>query len=180
MTDGAVFGLLGVLAAVAAALAMRRTVWVTRVASWSMAPTLRPADLLLTRRLRRSEPIERGAIVVLRSAELRRRVVKRVVGLPGESVVVDGWGVRVNGLRLAEPYVLGNGGPGGSFSVPGGAYLMLGDNRTRSNDSRSWRQPFVPRAAIEGRLIARRHHESGAEAPLSSRSRWWAILGSNQ
>lgn len=149
MPELAVLGLL----VVAVALAVRRFVWVTRVASWSMTPTLQPADLLLTRRLRRSEHLDRGDIVVLRSAELGRRVVKRVAGLPGESVVVDSRGVSVDGVRLAEPYVLVNGGPGGSFSVPDGAYLVLGDNRARSSDSRSWRQPFVARSAIEGRLI---------------------------
>jgi signal peptidase I len=97
----------------------------------------------------------RGDVVVLRSGELGRRVVKRVVGLPGESVVVDHRGVRVDGVRLAEPYVLVHGGAGGSFSVPDGAYVVLGDNRARSSDSRSWRQPFVVRSAIEGRWVGR-------------------------
>ena len=79
--------------------------------------------------------------------------MKRVVGLPGETVVVDSRGVTVDGVRLAEPYVLVNGGAGGTFSVPEGVYLVLGDNRTRSSDSRYWRQPFVARATIEGRVI---------------------------
>ena len=134
-------------------MAIRHLVWLTRVESWSMTPALRPGSLLLTRRLRRSDGVRRGDVVVLRSVELGRRIVKRVVGLPGETVVVDGRGVSVDGVRLTEPYVLANGGAGGSFSVPRGAYLVLGDNRARSSDSRSWRQPFVVRAAIEGRLI---------------------------
>jgi signal peptidase I len=154
MSDVAGPGLFAALAAgVAAAVAIRHLVWLTRVESWSMTPTLRPGSLLLTRRLRRSDGVRRGDVVVLRSVELGRRIVKRVVGLPGETVVVDSRGVSVDGVRLAEPYVLGHGGAGGSFSVPDGAYLVLGDNRARSSDSRSWRQPFVARAAIEGRLI---------------------------
>ena len=140
-------------AGLAAAVAIRHVVWLTRVESWSMTPTLRPGSLLLTRRPRRSGDVRRGDVVVVRSVELGRRIVKRVVGLPGETVVVDGRGVSVDGVRLAEPYVLGHGGAGGSFSVPDGAYLVLGDNRARSSDSRSWRQPFVARAAIEGRRI---------------------------
>lgn len=154
MFDLAAPGLLAAIAAgVAAAVAVRHVVWLTRVESWSMAPTLRPGSLLLTRRLRRSDDIRRGDVVVLRSAELGRHVVKRVVGLPGETVVVDSRGVFVDGLRLAEPQVLVHGGAVGSFSVPDAAYLVLGDNRARSSDSRSWRQPFVARSAIEGRWI---------------------------
>ncbi len=142
-----------ILAGMTAAVAMRRVAWLTRVESWSMAPALRPGSLLLTRRLRQSDVVRRGDVVVLRSAELGRRVVKRVVGLPGETVVVDDRGVSVDGVRLAEPYVLTHGGPGGSFSVPDGAYLVLGDNRARSSDSRSWRQPFVARSTIDGRRV---------------------------
>lgn len=156
MVDLAAPGLYAAIAAgAAAAVAIRRLVWLTRVESWSMAPTLRPGSLLLTRRLRRSDGVRRGDVVVLRSAELGRRVVKRVVGLPGESVAVDHRGVSVDGIPLVEPYVLVNGGAGGSFEVPDGAYLLLGDNRAGSSDSRSWRQPFVARSAIEGRWIRR-------------------------
>ena len=154
MLDLAAPGLLAAIAAgMAAALAIRHVVWLTRVESWSMAPTLRPGSFLLTRRLRRSDGVRRGDVVVLRSVELGRRVVKRVVGLPGETVVVDSMGVSVDGVPLAEPYVLVHGGAGCSFSVPDGAYLVLGDNRARSSDSRSWRQPFVARSAIDGRWI---------------------------
>lgn len=154
MIDLAAPGLFAAVAAgMAAAVAIRHVVWLTRVESWSMAPTLRPRSLLLTRRLRRSDGVRRGDVVVLRSAELGRRVVKRVVGLPGETVVVDSRGVSVDGVPLAEPYVLVHGGAGGSFPVPDGAYLVLGDNRARSSDSRSWRQPFVARSAIEGLWI---------------------------
>lgn len=158
-------GLIAALAlGVAVAVPIRRLVWLTRVESWSMTPALRPGSLLLTRRLRRSEGVRRGDVVVLRSAELGRRVVKRVIGLPGETIIVDGRGVRVDGVPLAEPYVLGNGGAAGSFPVPDGAYLVLGDNRARSRDSRSWRQPFVARTAIEGRVIPARAKPLAARA----------------
>lgn len=154
MSDPGVGGLFaGIIVGVAAAIALRQVVWLTRVESWSMAPSLRPGSLLLTRRLPGSDGIHRGDVVVLRSAELGRRVVKRVVGLPGESVVVDAHGVSVDGVPLVEPYVLVSGGRRGSFEVPAGAYLVLGDDRMRSSDSRSWRQPFVDRSAIEGRCL---------------------------
>lgn len=61
---------------------------------------------------------------MLRSAALGRRVVKRAVGLPGETVVVDERGFSVDGVRLAEPYVLDHGGVGGSFPVPDATVLV--------------------------------------------------------
>jgi signal peptidase I len=158
-----------IAAGMATAVAIRHVVWLTRVESWSMAPTLRPGSLLLTRRLRRSDGVRRGDVVVLRSAELGRRVVKRVIGLPGETVVVDSPGVTIDGVPLTESYVLVNGGSGGSFSVPGGAYLVLGDNRTRSSDSRSWHEPFVARSAIEGRWIRLSRDHRAPKPPASRR-----------
>ncbi|HEX7950220.1 MAG TPA: signal peptidase I [Candidatus Limnocylindrales bacterium] len=180
MADLAAPGLFAAIAAgIAIAVAVRHVVWLTRVESWSMAPILRPGSLLLTRRLRGSDDVRRGDVVVLRSSELDRRVVKRVVGLPGETVVVDGRGVSVDGARLAEPYVLVNGGAEGSFSVPDGAYLLLGDNRARSNDSRSWRQPFAARSAIEGRWIRLGRGAANEWATPSRRDRsvWARSIG---
>lgn len=136
--------------AVAAALAARRAVWVTRVESRSMAPTLHPGDRLVTVATTR---LRRGDVVVFHSPDAGRRVVKRVVGLPGEAVTVGPGGVVVDGVPLDEPYVARHGGRTGVFAVPDGAVLVLGDNRPWSSDSRSWRQPFVPVATIEGRVL---------------------------
>lgn len=143
---------LAALVAAAAAMTVRRFCWLTRVRSWSMYPTLHPADWVPARRLRVVDPIRRGDIVVIASAELGRRVVKRVIGLPGETVDVGPQGVTIGGLPLLEPYVAVHGGPAGRYCVPRHAYLVLGDNRARSSDSRSWMTPFVPAAAILGRL----------------------------
>jgi signal peptidase I len=84
--------------------------------------------------------------------------------------VVDSQGVSVDGVRLAEPYVLVHGGARGSFLVPDDAYLVLGDHRARSSDSRSWRQPFAARAAIEGRGIRQHCPRQGAGSSASPRS----------
>lgn len=130
--------------------------WLTRVRSRSMEPTLRDGRLVLTRSLRsRRRPVHRGDLVVARSPELGLHIVKRVIGLPGEQVVIDGGAVTVDGVRLDEPYAT----PSvyrGRFAVPAGHYLLLGDNRDASDDARSWTRPYLPRDALLGRLVGRR------------------------
>lgn len=64
--------------------------------------------------------------------------IKRVIGLPGDTVTVKQDGVWVNGTKLVEPYVDLESGPGplGTWKVPAGQYFVMGDNRGNSNDSR--------------------------------------------
>jgi signal peptidase I len=144
------------IAVAAGLLARRRLGFVTMVESESMLPTLAPGQRLLTRRPGLSRRVRRGDIVVIRSAELGRVIVKRVIGLPGEHVDVAAGEVRVDGKPLPEPYVTGRGGRSGSFDVPDGHLLLLGDNRTGSSDSRSWRQPYLPLTALRGTVLPSR------------------------
>jgi len=141
---------------VLAAIAVRRHWWVTTVRSWSMYPTLRPGDLLPTRAVRGTRQVGRGDIVIVDSAELGRRVVKRVIGLPGETVGVGPEGVTIDGAPLPEPYLVAHGGPAARFQVPEGAYVVLGDHRRGSSDSRTWRRPYVAATAIRGRVTGPR------------------------
>lgn len=117
-----------------------------------MYPTFHHGDLVAARRYRRSEPIRRGEIVFIASAELGRPVVKRVIGLPGEIVDVGVDGLMIDGVDFHEPWVAAHGGTTGRFCVPADAYFVLGDNRPWSSDSRSWKMTFVPVSAIRGRL----------------------------
>jgi hypothetical protein len=59
----------------------------------------------------------------------------------------------VNRVPLVEPYVAIPADPAGTFVVPQHHVLLLGDNRNHSSDSRGWEQPFLPTAAIRGRVI---------------------------
>lgn len=79
--------------------------------------------------------------------------VKRIIGLPGETVMIIDGSVYIDGVLLQEDYLkeepYGSFGP---YTVPPGHYFMLGDNRNHSGDSRFWQQPFVEKSAILGRV----------------------------
>jgi signal peptidase I len=145
---------LGMLGAVAlAALLFRRHVgFLTRIHAQSMRPTLRPGQLLFTRAVRHGRAIRHGDIAVVQSAELSQRVVKRVLGLPGDRLVLGPDGLVRNGEPISEPYLVHAGGRSGSWLVPEGHCFLLGDNRAASSDSRTWKQSFAPLETIVGRV----------------------------
>jgi signal peptidase I len=143
-----------------------------RIPTPSMEPTLhcarpvdgcrsRSADRVVANRLvyRFQEP-RRGDIVVFRAPPRVERAcggadgtfVKRIVGLPGETVSMRAGHVLIDGRRLPEPYLRAEyrGTETGSWArSPADGYFVLGDNRGRSCDSRRW--GIVPRANIIGR-----------------------------
>ena len=99
--------------------------------------------------------IQRGDLVVFHyPKDPRESYIKRVVGLPGDSVeIVDG-DVYVNRHKLFEPYVIDayrDHEPMSRRTVPPGEYFVLGDHRNSSSDSRSW--GFVERPLIYGKAV---------------------------
>ena len=112
----------------------------------SMEPTLHDGERLLVDKLTyRWHPPERFDIVVFRyPLDPSRDFVKRVIGLPGETVSIREGRVYVDGRPLEEPYLKE---PGVDFypptTVPPGHVFVLGDNRPHSDDSRSgWTVPL--------------------------------------
>ena len=86
-----------------------------------------------------SEP-ERGDVIVFRAPGTDEDFIKRVIGLPGDTVEIKNGLVYVNGVALDEPYIAE--APDytmPAITIPAGKYFVLGDNRNHSNDShRDW------------------------------------------
>lgn len=122
------------------------------VPSASMYPTIKIGENIFVSRIYNYNDIKRGDVIVFYSKELGETLIKRVIGLPGETVEVKSNGtVWVNNIQIKEPYVLNNGGKIGSFNVPKGKYLFLGDNRADSYDSRYWVNSYISSNDIQGK-----------------------------
>ena len=112
-----------------------------KVIGSSMVPTLEDEQFLVVNKLgyRLGEP-QRGDIVVFEDPHNpSRKLIKRVIGLPGEVIEIQRGEVYIGGQQLAEPYI---NGPGRysepATTIPAGQYYVLGDNRSNSSDSHSW------------------------------------------
>lgn len=127
------------------------------VPSGSMEPTLPTGALMLGDRTAflRGDPRTGDVVLFHNEAEFGRKVlVKRVVALPGQTFSMENGRVYIDGRLLEEEYIA-------EFSsdrypetvVPEGCYVVLGDHRTHSNDSRFWEDPFVHREDLLARAL---------------------------
>lgn len=128
------------------------------IPSGSMIPTLEPGDRVLVLKfwysLPKFEP-KRGQIVVFKyPVDPRRDFVKRVIGVPGDTVEIREGTIFVNGSELFEPYVKHHDSYHmDQIVVPENNYFCLGDNRPNSQDGRFW--GFVPRNFLRGPALFR-------------------------
>ena len=120
-----------------------------KIPSGSMLPTLQIGDhILVNKFLYYFTPIQRGDVIVFKFPQDETRdFIKRVIGLPGETVEIRGKQVLVNGTPLSEPYAVFDDWPVsrlgererlGPIVVPPDRLFMMGDNRDHSMDSRVW------------------------------------------
>lgn len=109
----------------------------------SMAPTLNVNDKLLVTNIYNLDNLQFGDIVVFYSDELDEYMVKRLIGLPGDSISMDNGNLFVNGQYKKEDYVEIKDDYTGEFKVEEGKYFFLGDNRPISLDSRLWDESYI-------------------------------------
>jgi len=152
------------------------------------SPSLgRAEDLVLAKK-----PIRRGHVVIFKFPEdPNRDFIKRVIGLPGETVEIRDKTVYINGSALTEPYAhflepplphndpeygLRGGENWGPKTVPPGDLFVMGDNRDNSHDSRYW--GFLPIDQVKGRaLLVYWSYEASREEYRSTGTAWvWDTL----
>ncbi|WP_114211147.1 signal peptidase I [Acidisarcina polymorpha] len=114
-----------------------------KVEGTSMAPRLHDQDRLFINKFAYNfEKIERDDVVVFYyPRDTQKSYIKRVIGLPGDTVRIDDGEVFVNGKAVAEPYVperFRDVRSMDSFRVPQGEYFVMGDHRSISSDSRDF------------------------------------------
>jgi signal peptidase I len=152
-----------IVIALVVALLVRAFVFQTfYIPSTSMYPTLQPGDRIVVYKLDRTPTP--GEIVVFRRPPAEHcggpvvpDLVKRVIGLPGQTIQGKDGEVYIDGRRLAEPWLPKVKSTYTSafppLKIPRGDYFMMGDNRVDSCDSRTWGP--LPGSYIVGKVVLR-------------------------
>lgn len=139
------------IAVVLALLINKYVVFKVKIPSESMVPTLNVGDRLFVTRVYNKEKLNRGDVVVFYSEEEDESMIKRLIGLPGDHVVIKDGVVTVNGETLSESYIGTADNYNGEYNVPEDKYFFLGDNRLFSKDSRYWINPYIDAKDIKGK-----------------------------
>lgn len=111
-----------------------------RVEGISMEPNLHAGEFVVVNRLAyRWDDPQRGDIIVFRyPLNPDRRFIKRVIGLPGETITIESGRVQVDGRAIDEPYLAVTPRYSGEWMVGSDELFVLGDNRNNSSDSKNW------------------------------------------
>jgi signal peptidase I len=150
-----------------------------------------PAPSAIERALLPVKEVKRGDVIVFKyPMEPERDFIKRVIGLPGETLELKKKVVYINGQPLKEDYVhflvpIGAGGleamdkrdDYGPVTVPEGYYFAMGDNRDNSQDSRWW--GFLSRDYIKGKALMvywSYEPENGSVTSFLTGTRWNRLL----
>ena len=131
-----------------------------QIPSGSMENTIMTGDRVFGNRLayKFSDPKRFDIIIFKYPDDESQLFIKRIIGLPGETVEINDGNIYINGsdtpledVDIKEP-MEGSFGP---YTVPEGCYFVMGDNRNNSRDSRYWENTFVSEDEILGKAVLR-------------------------
>ena len=138
------------------AIILTKILLIGTVSSGSMEPTLNVGNKVLVNGLAYTmEEPKRGDIILFEFESLQLIFTKRVIGLPGEKISFQKGEVYINDKLLQEEYLEDEVDTLSiqTFVVPKDCYFVMGDNREESLDSRFWREPYVARESIKGKVF---------------------------
>lgn len=161
--------LIDIVIAIILAAAVLYFIRPTIVKQSSMEDTLHENDYMIMYRLAyKNHDPERGDIIIFQSTLVNedsgkgKLLIKRVIGLPGDEIMISDGMVYINGEPYPESYLKDGYTPafeippeGGTYKVPAGSYYCLGDNRVGSVDSRRNEVGVVKREVIKGKVVIR-------------------------
>jgi len=126
-----------------------------RVEGHAMEPALNHGDRIFV--IKRMGELKRGDIVIfLYPHDQSKSYLKRIIGLPGETIEIEAGRVLINGSQIEEPYLdpkYASHDTTVPVQIPAQHYFVMGDNRRNSSDSRYW--GTVPRELIYGKFTRR-------------------------
>lgn len=137
--------ILYILTCLLAVLVFRKVFLIAVVPTGSMEDTIKEQDFVFCTRYDAEQP-KRYDIMVFQIEGEENYYIKRVIGLPGETITVRDGEVYADGVQLENSFLKEEMTPGlgdGTYKVPEGCYFFLGDNRNQSLDSRFWDDPYV-------------------------------------
>jgi signal peptidase I len=122
-----------------------------RVENISMEPTLQPGEFVLVNKIvYRFGEVRHGDIIVFHFPQNPTEdYIKRIIGVPGDTVVIKNQQVFINNQVIEENYTAAPPDYNGRWVVPADSLFVLGDNRNQSSDSHSW--GFVPMKLVVGK-----------------------------
>lgn len=139
------------------ALVARHFVQLTKVSGNSMFPELHDEDrLLIDKTAYEHAAPQAGDVVVFAVAGQDHLLIKRIIGVPGDHIVIRDGALKINGQVGNDEYTADGATDGNvDIIVPEGRYFVLGDNRLHSKDSRSAVVGCIPDKSILGKVSIR-------------------------